>query len=345
MSTQPNKTEEEVELGSLFIIIGKGFSKFFNFIGSIFKGIFHFFIQILLFFKEHIIKFVIAITLGAIVGFIISKDDVEKFESKLIVQPNFNSVKQLYSNIEYYNQLILHKDSITLSNKFNLPFNKVASLKGFSVKPIINSKDVIEAYDEIVQQIDTFSIKKYTFLDFTKSFTKFDYKLFEVIVKSTNSQIFTKLTDVIINDVSENEFLKLLKNASEKNYKRIDSIFLSNLARVNNLSEAYQKALIDDAKIISQGNSLSTASRDGKIREIELFNVSKRFVDFLTENNEEFANNSKIINVVSNFQSVGKISGGIFSNAILKYGFVAFILMFVFLLLKKLNKYLNEYKK
>ena len=50
MSTnQPQKNnEEEVDLGSLFVIIGRGFSKFFNFIGSIFKGIFHAFIIILI---------------------------------------------------------------------------------------------------------------------------------------------------------------------------------------------------------------------------------------------------------------------------------------------------------
>ena len=40
MSTAKNKNEEEVDLGSLFTVIGNGFKNFFNFIGSIFKGIF-----------------------------------------------------------------------------------------------------------------------------------------------------------------------------------------------------------------------------------------------------------------------------------------------------------------
>ena len=40
MSTNQNNHEEEVDLGSLFVIIGKGFSKIFNFIGNIFRGIF-----------------------------------------------------------------------------------------------------------------------------------------------------------------------------------------------------------------------------------------------------------------------------------------------------------------
>ena len=68
MSTAKNNNEEEVDLGSLFVIIGKGFKNFFNFIGSIFKGAFHFLISILLFFKKHFIKLAIAILMGGIVG-------------------------------------------------------------------------------------------------------------------------------------------------------------------------------------------------------------------------------------------------------------------------------------
>ena len=68
MSTAKNNNEEEVDLGSLFVIIGKGFKNFFNFIGSIFKGIFHFLIITLLFFKEHLLKIIVAGLLGFIFG-------------------------------------------------------------------------------------------------------------------------------------------------------------------------------------------------------------------------------------------------------------------------------------
>ena len=56
MSTNQQKensksnNEEEVDLGSLFVAIGKGFSNFFNFIGDIFKGAFHSIILVLIFF-------------------------------------------------------------------------------------------------------------------------------------------------------------------------------------------------------------------------------------------------------------------------------------------------------
>ena len=55
MSTNQKNNEEEIDLGSLFKIIGKGFQNLFNFIGSIFAGIFDFFISILIFLKSNII--------------------------------------------------------------------------------------------------------------------------------------------------------------------------------------------------------------------------------------------------------------------------------------------------
>ena len=77
MSTNQQKknNEEEVDLGSLFVIIGRGFSRFFNFIGSIFKGIFDFFITILIFLKTNIIKIAIAGIVGLIVGIVLEKSN------------------------------------------------------------------------------------------------------------------------------------------------------------------------------------------------------------------------------------------------------------------------------
>ena len=96
MSTTKNKNEEEVDLGSLFTVIGNGFKNFFNFIGSIFKGIFHKLILILIFFKLHFIKFTVAVLIGGIVGFFLEKNKEIKFSSNLIVKPNFESTQLLY---------------------------------------------------------------------------------------------------------------------------------------------------------------------------------------------------------------------------------------------------------
>ena len=74
MSTKKQNNDEEVDLGSLFTVIGKGFKNFFNFIGNIFKGIFHRLILILLFLNVHILKFSVAVLIGGIVGFFLESN-------------------------------------------------------------------------------------------------------------------------------------------------------------------------------------------------------------------------------------------------------------------------------
>ena len=188
MSTNQQKensksnNEEEVDLGSLFVIIGKGFSKFFNFIGDIFKGIFHFLIVILIFLKENSLKIGIAAIIGFAVGFFLELKSSDTYSSVMLVQPNFKSVSQLYNNINYYNDLVKQKDTVGIQNTFNLDKETAASLKEFSIEPIANENDIINAYNDFVLEVDTATVSSYTFEYFKASFKDLDYKTHEINV-------------------------------------------------------------------------------------------------------------------------------------------------------------------
>ena len=141
MSTAKNNNEEEVDLGSLFVIIGKGFKNFFNFIGSIFKGAFHFLIITLLFFKEHLLKIFIAGLLGFIFGSYLDYTKGVIYESKMLVKPNFSSTKQLYSNILFYNDLVYQKEYELLMETFQINQEEAESLREFSIEALMNEND------------------------------------------------------------------------------------------------------------------------------------------------------------------------------------------------------------
>lgn len=349
MSTnqQSNNNEEEVDLGSLFVIIGKGFSNFFNFIGNIFKGIFHVLISILIFFKENIVKIGIALVLGFILGFFIDFNKEKVYESVLVVKPNFGSSKQLFSNIQYYNQLIISKDSLTLNKKFKLNNNESMELKGFSIEPVLNSNVIVKEYDKLIKSVDTAAVNKYSFENFKESFTKYDYEVFEIKAKSTNKKIFSKLSNAIIEDVVENKYLKELKLASEKSFLRNDSFYQKNLENIDSLNKVYRKAMLEDAKNSkSQGTSINlSGNKEGKIREIELFNISKQYNTSINFNAQKQVENSNIINIISNFQNVGVKSGGIFQKSSIKFSALFFLFVILFLAIKGLNSYLSKYKK
>ena len=84
-TNKTNNNEEEVDLGSLFVIIGKGFSNFFNFIGNIFKGIFRLIISILIFLKTNIVKIGIAALIGGVLGVFLEVKKADTYEAELLL--------------------------------------------------------------------------------------------------------------------------------------------------------------------------------------------------------------------------------------------------------------------
>ncbi|MDC6365149.1 hypothetical protein PP183_03640, partial [Muricauda sp. AC10] len=129
MADQPvhQNTSDEIDLGQLFQLIGRGFQKFFTFIGNIFKGFFHILILLLLFIQKNFIVLAIAIVVGGVSGYFLDNYLPEKYVSKMVVEPNFNSVQQLYNNIDFYNDLAEAEDSTALATALNITEHEAAS--------------------------------------------------------------------------------------------------------------------------------------------------------------------------------------------------------------------------
>ena len=347
MSTNQKQqnNEEEVDLGSLFIIIGKGFSKFFNFIGSIFKGIFDFLIEILLFLKKNIIKIGLATIFGAVCGFLLQSNSSEKYGSDLLLEPNFKSVMQLYNNIQFYNDLVKQKDTIGLVNTFNLSKEEAASLKKFTVEPIVNDNDIINGYDEFITEVDTATVSSYSFEEFKASFSNYDYKIHKVQVISEKNNVFKKLENKIISSIVENKYFKRLKELTNENLNRTDSVYRENLAQIDSLRKVYMTVMIEEAKKQSTGTSIDLGGEKRTTKELELFETNRRINSDLKDLADQKAAEFEVINVISNFQPVGYEIKGVTKNYIFILGALSAALMIIFLLLLKLNKFLDNYKK
>lgn len=345
MAKEPQTENEEIELGSLFIIIGKGFSNLFRFIGNIFKGIFHFFILILLFVKNNIIKLAIATIIGAVGGAFIEFNKVVTYGADLQVQPNFKSSRQLYNNVNYYNDLVKQKDTISLSKAFKISTKAASTLKKFEIFPIKNGNDLLTSYDDLILSVDTLTAKSYSFANFKTTFTDYDYKVHNIHVIASKNDIFSKLDQVIISSVVDNQFFNKVKVLTNENLNRTDSILKQNLTQLDSLRKVYMTVLIEKAKKENSGTNIDLGSSKKTTKELELFTTSREINSDLKDITKERSENSEVLNVISNFQPIGYEIKGIDNN----YGFLAaglgFVLMVLFLLLKQLNVYLNNYKK
>jgi hypothetical protein len=345
MSTDQKNNEEEVDLGSLFVIIGRGFSNFFNFIRNFFKGIFHRIISILIFLKNNIIKIGIAAFIGGVLGIFLEVKKVDSYKAELLLEPNFKSTRQLYNNVNYYNDLVKQKDTASLAETFKLDKSTAASLKNFVVEPILEGNDIINSYDEFVSSVDTTTIKNYTFVEFKTSFTEYDYRLHKVTVTSTLNNVFDKLDDVIISSVVNNNYYNRIKTITNKNLNRTDSLYRQNLIQVDSLRNVYMKVMIEESKKQTSGTSIDLGGQKSKTKEIDLFETNRKINQDLEEIAIRKSTVYDVINVISNFQPIGTEIKGVTKNYIFLLGSLGGALMIFWLLLRQLNTYLENYKQ
>ena len=345
MSTKKQNNDEEVDLGSLFTVIGKGFKNFFNFIGNIFKGVFHRLILILLFLKLHFLKFSVAVLIGGIVGFFLESNKETKFSSNLIVKPNFESTQLLYENINYYNDLVKQQNTKHLASIFKIDTSKAAALRKFEITPLMNSNDIINAYDNFILEVDSLTVKSYDFDNFESSFTDFDYLVHNIEVQATVIDIFSELENTIINSIEKNTFFNKIKNLTKENLNTKDSILKANFIEVDSLRSVYMRAILEGAKNNSNGTNIDLGSKSNITKENDLFEIDRKIIYDLSQTYEDIATKSDVINIISNFKPEGSEIKGITKNLIFIMAVLGFLLTLFIILLFDLNKYLEDYKK
>jgi hypothetical protein len=351
MSTNQQKessksnNEEEVDLGSLFIIIGKGFFKFFNFIGNIFKGVFHFFISILIFLKENSLKIGIAAVIGLVVGGVLEIKSLDSYSADMLVQPNFGSASQLYNNINYYNDLIKQKDTVGIQNTFNVDKETAASLKEFSIAPVINKNDLINSYNSFVLKVDTLTVKSYSFKDFKTSFKDLDYKIHKINVIAEKNDVFNKLDEVILSSVVKNKYFNRVKELTNENLNRTDSILRQNLGQIDSLRKVYLQVMVAEAKKQSTGTNIDLGGQKTTTKELELFETKRKLNSELIDVISSKSNMYEVINVISSFQPIGTEIKGVENNKGIQLAILSSIIVIFILLFLKLSNYLSAYKK
>lgn len=345
MSTNQKKSEEEVDLGSLFVIIGKGFSKFFNFIGSIFKGIFEFIITILIFLRENVVKIGIATIIGLVVGIFLETTTPTRYGSQLLLQPNFKSTRQLYNTIKFYNDLVKQKDTAALQKTFNLDKETAASIKKFEIVPLKIDGDLIDAYNELILDVDTLTIKSYDYVDFKAAFTDYDYKVHKVTVIAEKNNVFEKLGDVIISSVVNNKYFDRYRVLANENLNRTDSLYRENLTQIDSLRKVYMEVMIEEAKKQSTGTNIDLGGEKRTTKELELFETSRRISEELEDITLEKTEKYEVLNVISNFQPIGYEIKGITENKGFSFALLGAGIMIAFILLLKLNTFLSNYQK
>lgn len=343
---QPPSASEEVDLGQLFHLIGNGFKKLFHFIGNIFKGIFDLFVHFLLFIQKHFLKFVIAGVIGLAIGIYLDMNKEPQYVSSMVVEPNFNSVQQLYNNINFYNELANSEDSIALAEALNISPKEAFSIKEFTVESYSDENQKVLLFDKFVRSLDTTTQKAIDMEAYLKNFNSLDARFHTVSVTAFDNTIANKIQPSIINSISKNDYFNLQKSISDINIELQESIYTKQITEIDSLQLLYKRVMLKEADKAMQGTNISLGENGGKEnKELSLINKMEELKVSLVELNEERANKSSILNVISAFPRKGVEVKGVFNSYKFMIPLFLILLTGFVLTLLALNTYLKNYKK
>lgn len=350
MSEQSNNSapqSEEIDLGQLFKLIGDAFSRFFNFIGNIFKGLFDLLIMFLLFIQKHFIKFVIAGIIGIAAGFYWDDVSDKVYRSSMVVEPNFNSAQQLYNNIEFYNELAEQEEYEALKETFPaLTSEEAASIKSFEIESFSDQAQKIKQFSEFIESLDTISQKKVDFDDYLENFNNINAQFHRITVESEDASVAKKLQAPIVLSIQVNDYFKLQKQINDENIQLSDSLYQAQLTEIDTLQKFYREIKLKEASKEQASTSISMGDAQQKeSAELELIKQEELIKNSLIELNEEKANTRSTMNVISDFPNKGVEVNDFWKKKKVLLPILLVGLVFFFLMLLELNRYLNKVKE
>ncbi len=339
-----NNSSDEIDLGQLFQLIGKAFQKLFNFIGSIFKGVFHVVILFLLFLQKNFLVLAIAVVVGAISGYVLDNLKTEKYISRMVVEPNFNSVQQLYNNLDFYNDLADAQDSIALSQALGISVNDAGSIKEIFVDSYSDENQKIKLFDEFIRELDTTTVKALDYESYLKNFNSMDARFHQISVISTDNKVAKKIQSAIVGSISANDYFKLQKRINDLNLQLQDSIIKNQLIEVDSLQQLYKTVLVKEADKPMQGTNINLAENgESQNKELALVKERELLKNQLVRLNQEKANKSAILNVISDFPTRGVKQKGFWKSYkfVLPLGSIGLVLLVLYII--ELNGFLKRY--
>ena len=346
------KKSDEIDLIQLFNYFGDKILGLISNFKKLLAFLFDKIIVVLLFIKKQAIKIAIATILGGCIGYFLQRGDSKLFSSVMIVHPNFESSRQVYTSIEYLNQLAINGSYVRLSNELQISEEEARSINSLYCKPMLEENNKIKVFDEFVASLrDTASASKVDYKDFVKNLSDYDNKYHKIVVESTNRYIYTKLQNNIIDLIERNEYFKSNVKIKAENINKSDSIYKKQLEDIDDLREVYNKVLLASSKADDSnsprtgGNTFNFAQDDNKTNEIQLLKESRIINDKLTELNDERIRLTSIINVIADFNPIGIPVTSLARNKIVIWSIIFAILSLVVIMVNELNKFLNNYKK
>ncbi len=264
--------------------------------------------------------------------------------SSMVVEPNFNSAQQLYNNIKFYNELADAKDSVGLAEALKISISEAATIKEFKVESYTDENQKVQLFDRFIRTLDSTTQKAIDMENYLKNFNSIDARFHTITIVSSDNSIAKKVQPTIINSISNNSYFKLQQSISDINLNLQDSIYNKQLIEIDSLQLLYKKVMLKEAENPMQGTNINLAENGtNENKELALINKVDEVKKGLVSINQERANKSSILNVISAFPRLGVESKEVWDNYKYLMPILFVSLLFIILSFISLNNFLKNY--
>lgn len=319
MSTStPKKSEnEEIDLGVLFNAIGNGISKLFSGITSVILFVFKTIINFVVFVRQRIVYFAIACSVGLVLGAIYESITPKTYVAITILEPHYDSARQLYNNVRYLDDLASQKDSVQIASFFGMAPSEAASITKLEIDPIIAEAKLLKEYNDYVAELDSLVAAEITFKDYVSDLNEFDRKIHVLKVKSTKQDIFGSLLDPIISSVSKTDYYKDQQITQLENLQLRDSITSVSITQTDSLLSVFKEVrLVEANKEYSNGSNTNLYMSQKAVDNTEVLLLDRKIM--LTDELEQIRTDklkaTRVVDIISEFPNKGYLESSIWKN-------------------------------
>ena len=343
------KQNEEVDLIVFFNLIGNAINKVLDFFKGIFKTLFSAIIYALktLFKSWKIVLGLLVVAAG--IGYAVEKSRPTIYSTEMLVEPYFNSKYQLVTNINYFNALIANKEKETLKQIFKVNDDVIDEVKGFAIEPGPESEnDRLLQYEEFINQLDSVRAQEYSYEQFLENRSVYAGKYFLIKASAYKSNVFKDLEEGILSSFTNDYTDKEMKRRDE--LLEIEKENLEEqLKQVKELQKVYINVLekeSDNKKSNVTLGELSISTKDKQTtKEFELLQEEQKIRNSIQKIETEKIEQDVVFELISSFQRVGNVSFSWFEKYSVIFPVLAFLLLILFFVAKKIIIFTLNYEE
>ena len=347
-ASKPKNTNEneEIDLGVLFNSIGRGITKVFDIIGSLIMFVLNTILVVAIFVRKRIVYFALACAIGLAAGVFVESTTPLKYVATATLEPHFDSARQLYSNVEYLNDLANQIDSIQLGIFFDIAPSDAAKIVSVQINPFVTETRLLQEYNAYVIGLDSLVATEMTFKDYTKQMSSYDRKIHILKIESSKQDVFGSLLYPLLKSVSEISYFKDQQTTQLKNLELADSITQVSIVQTDSLLSLFEDVRIVEAnKEFSNGTNLYMSEKAEDNTEISLLNRKIELSDKLEGIRTAKLKAKNVVDIVAAFPEVGYLETSIWKNKKVQGMLAGIILLSLFYTITHLDIFLLSKKE